>query len=233
MYSRGSDLMAPVMHEFMSTKNGGTNMRKHLLGTLIGLCLLGLVTPTWAVPMTTTLFGEVTEVLDPALALDLDVGTPATMTATWDTDDFVAPEGFEPGFFLIRMGVSPSASLTVTVGSHTWVAADDVDSNEFIPFLMFDAEGDFLGARFLGENSAGEFFGAFVFFFLFDLHQPPGIFVASSGLPPEFIGVVGEFDVPGWDGDFPVLSPVTEPGSLALLLAGLAGLGLSRRRKAD
>ena len=88
------------------------------------------------------------------------------MTATWDTDDFVAPEGFEPGFFLIRMGVSPSASLTVTVGSHTWVATDDVEYDEFIPFLMFDADGDFLGARFLGENSAGEFFGAFVFFFL-------------------------------------------------------------------
>ena|SRR5688572_2076574 len=106
-------------------------MRRLWLSTLVGFCMLGLAAPTWAVPMSTTLVGEVTEVLDPALALDLDVGTPATMTATWDTDDFVAPEGFEPGFFLIRMGVSPSASLTVTVGSHTWVAADDVDSNEF------------------------------------------------------------------------------------------------------
>ena len=140
-------------------------MRKRCLGTLVGFCMLGLAAPAWAVPDTETLFGEVTEIFDPAFALDLDVGSPATMTATWDTDDFVAPEGFEPGFFLIRMGVSPSASLTITVGSHTWVAADDFDSNEFIPFLMFDAEGDFLGARFFGENSAGEVFGTFLFFF--------------------------------------------------------------------
>ena len=28
-------------------------MRRHSLGTLVGLCMLGLAAPTWAVPMST------------------------------------------------------------------------------------------------------------------------------------------------------------------------------------
>ena len=61
--------------------------------------MLGLAAPTWAVPMSTTLVGEITEIVDPALALDLAVGTPATMTATWDTDDLydIGARRFEAG----------------------------------------------------------------------------------------------------------------------------------------
>ena len=36
-----------------------------------------------------TLFGQVTVIFDPAFALDYFVGTPATLVAEWDTDDFV------------------------------------------------------------------------------------------------------------------------------------------------
>ena len=63
--------------------------------------MLGLAAPTWAVPMSTTLVGEITEIVDPALALDLAVGTPATMTATWDTDDLddLVQDGFSRGSF--------------------------------------------------------------------------------------------------------------------------------------
>jgi hypothetical protein len=119
-------------------------------------------------------------------------------------------DGFEPGFFLIRMGVGPSAALTITVGSHTWVATDEFDYGEFLPFLMFDADDELLGARFFGENSAGEVFGTFVFAFLVN-GFPPGLFAASSEMilgPVEGVGVTGEFEVPGWDGDIPVLAPV-------------------------
>ena len=51
-------------------KKGGYEHAQHLLSTLVGLCMLGLAAPTWAVPMTATLFGEVTEIRDPAFALD-------------------------------------------------------------------------------------------------------------------------------------------------------------------
>ena len=49
--------------------------------------------------------------------------------------------------------------------------------------------------------------------------------IFPTDLDPSQIGVRGDFEVPEFDGVFPTL-PVTEPGSLALLGLGLAGLGL-------
>ena len=154
-------------------------MRRHSLGTLVGLCMLGLAAPTWAVPMTETLFGEVTEIVDPAFALDFVVGTPATIVAKWDTDDFVDTGPILlPGFFAISLADNPDSSVTITVGSHTWIATDDVlfGMGDFaignFPFLLFDADGDFLGLEFRGNNGDGNAFQMFAAADLFDRNAP-------------------------------------------------------------
>ena len=223
--------------EEADTKKGDTVMSRHWLGTLVGLCMLGLAAPTWAVPMSATQIGEVTEILEPEFALDYVVGTPVTLLAEWDTDDFIdlVEFGWLPGFFFVSVLDNPRASLSFTAGSHTWIETDEfVFLDDLGPGLLFDADGDLLGARFIGLNSDGDVFASLVILDMVN-HIPPGRFLSGGPEGPGALpGVEGFLDVPGWDGNFPAFPPpVAEPGTLGLWGGALLALVFVRRRAGD
>jgi hypothetical protein len=192
--------------------------------------MLGLAAPSGAVPMTDTLSGTVTQILNPDTAFDWVVGTPITVEAEWDTDDIIdfAVLGFtKPGeLFWVPLNDNPRASITITLGSETWTIADQDHYNN--PLLLFDAEGDFLGPTFGGPNSNGAILGTSTAIDLIFPGNPDRLFGSFRAGTADDIGVIGLYDVPGWDGTFPALVP--EPGTLALLSLGLLGLGVTRRR---
>ena len=131
----------------------------------VGACLVLMPAVAMSVPMSATLEGQITEILDPANSLGLDIGVPATLTVTWDTDDLVslAPAGFDGFFYVSLADHMDRSSLVITLGPHNWTATDEVEfgvdlGEGALPTLIFDDDGDLLGSNFFGENADDNLF---------------------------------------------------------------------------
>ena len=185
-------------------------MRRHWLSTLVGLCMLGLAAPTWAVPM--VIVGDATFVV-----YSYDPNPPLSGPGSWsirsqpfdptDDDPNPNPETFEV------------LDFAFSFAGHSFDETDAISC-----FCEFTAEGDALLVSFSFDD------GAVSWILSFSFHDSFFGFVFDDGVVS--LGPSGENrQTARGDFNFSVVPAVVpEPGTLALLGLGLLGLGAMRRR---
>jgi len=204
-------------------------------------------TAAHAAPITYQYSGVLDLVDDPSnflLGTGVELGTPFTGSVTWDTD--TAPEATYPFFggtfstyptnSAFRISALLGGALNLDTATAFATVTNDTDDGDAFGvsssnFLAFDALD--LGAATIWF-SANDFSGA-VFSTSaslptsLDLSAFEPVRLAFASFAPDSPG--SYYYAGGAIGFLSVHSPVPEPGMLALLMLGIASLGLSRRCK--
>ena len=184
-------------------------MRRHWLSTLVGLCMLGLAAPTWAVPM--RIVSDATFSVQNTIPLLSGSGSWSFRSQPFPTDPDGDPDPNPETFEILDFAFS--------FAGHSFDETDAISC-----FCEFTAEGDALLVSFSFDD------GAVSWILSFSFHDSFFGFVFDDGVVS--LGPSGENrQTARGDFNFSVVPAVVpEPGTLALLGLGLLGLGAMRRR---
>jgi PEP-CTERM motif len=191
-------------------------MRRHWLSTLIGLCMLGLTAPTWAVPVVIVGDGSfVVEFFAPNPLLSGPVSW-SIRSQPFDPTDPDNPTFPDSETFDIL-------NFAFSFAGHSF---DETDA--IICECHFTDEGDVILLAFSFDSAAVSWLLVFDF-----ADANLGFFFGDGVVSGGGTSENGQVGADGGFRSFVVPASVPAPGTLALLGLGLLGLGLTRRRAAN
>lgn len=192
------------------------------MGIGVGLGMFLTSSASYAVPVTTTIQGSV-DLADPSNPFDLSAGDVVTIVGSYDDAGVSAV-----GASTVAFDSDASFSLTITLGSFTFLATDDDDFGSGFPRFAF-VNGALSGIEFERDGFA---FGGFTDLTVGEFSGQTQWFLDDN------LGAVETLLEGTWDfsnavtvvEDVDVVA-VSEPGSALLLAAGFLGLCGYRRRE--
>jgi PEP-CTERM motif len=228
----------------------GETMRS-IIASLSLLAAAGVAAPVQAAYTTVTYNGVVKRVVDPTAAPGISVGDIVTFSATFDPttavdvgDTFSHVDGDSgevvtiPGLKTISLFDDPLASETITIGSsYTFTKSTD-------PYLGHDfglGTGNFPlvvynGSQLLGIDSGGIAANGVEFDFdplAYLLGFTPRVGLGYGSSDEDSLAFTVTTDLDDAIGSVDLIPAVPEPGTWALLVAGLGLVGIGGKRRAS
>lgn len=192
------------------------------VGLGAGLGVLLVSPAAYAVPVTTTVQGSV-DLADARNPFGLSVGDVVTVVGSYDDAGVSAA-----GASTVAFDSDPSFSLTITLGSFTFLATDDDEFGSGFPKFQF-SNGALTGIEFERDGFA---FGGFTDLTVGEFAGQTQWFLEDNvGAVEVLLEGTWGFDNAVTVVDDVVVVAVSEPGALLLFATGFMGLlGVSRRK---